>query len=74
MLCAEECAECEGSPSILTLWTSIPRQDQVVAGDVVEGFDTRSVAQSAECSEVFSNDVVAEAGAECEGTAPVSTL
>ena len=46
---------------------------QVVASVVIKGFDTESVAHSAECSEVPLNDAVAEAGAECEGSAANST-
>ena len=47
---------------------------QLVASDAVEGFDTGSLVQSAECSEVLLSEVVAEAGAQCEGSASVSTL
>lgn len=44
---------CEGSTSVTTVWTSITREYQVVVSDAVEGFDARSVVQSAECSEVL---------------------
>ena len=71
---AEVGAECEGSASVSTLWTSIASEDQVAASDAVKDFDTRSVPQSAECSENLSNDFAAEAGAECEGSNAISTL
>ena len=71
---AEAGAQCEGSASVSTLWTSITREDQVVASDADEGFDAGSVEQSAECSEVLSDYVAAEAGAEWEESASVSTL
>ena len=48
--------------------------DQVVASDAVQGFDTGSVVQRDECSGILLSDVVAEAGAECEGLASVSTM
>ena len=58
---AEAGAQCEGSASVSTLWTSITGEDQVVASDADEGFDAtcRSVEQSAECSEVLSDYVAA---------------
>ena len=47
---------------------------QLVASDAVEGFDTGSLVQSAECSEVLSDYVAAGAGTEWEESASVSTL
>ena len=65
-------AECEGSASVSTM--CISREDRVVASDVVEGFDARSVVHSAECSEVLSDSVAAAAGTDCEESASISTL